>query len=32
VRKLKHGQSYVHLTYHLGQIGLVTGTMLHFLK
>jgi uncharacterized membrane protein YhhN len=32
VKKLKHGQSYVHLTYHLGQIGLVTGAMLHFLK
>jgi alkenylglycerophosphocholine hydrolase len=32
VRKLRHGQSYVHLTYHLGQIGLVTGAMLHFLK
>lgn len=32
VRKLKHGQSYVHLTYHLGQIGLVTGAMLHFLN
>lgn len=31
VRKVKHGQSYVHLTYHLGQIGLVTGAMLHFL-
>jgi len=32
VKKLKHGQSYVHLTYHLGQIGLVTGAMLHFMK
>lgn len=32
VKKLKHGQSYVHLTYHLGQIGLVSGAMLHFLK
>lgn len=32
VTKVKHGQSYVHLTYHLGQIGLVTGAMLHFLK
>lgn len=32
VKKVKHGQSYVHLTYHLGQIGLVTGAMLHFLK
>jgi len=32
VVKVKHGQSYVHLTYHLGQIGLITGAMLHFLK
>jgi uncharacterized membrane protein YhhN len=32
VKKLKHGQSYVHLTYHLGQIGLVTGAVLHFLN
>jgi alkenylglycerophosphocholine hydrolase len=32
VVKVKHGQSFVHLTYHLGQIGLITGAMLHFLK
>lgn len=32
VRKLKHGQSYVHLTYHLAQFGLMTGAMLHFLN
>jgi alkenylglycerophosphocholine hydrolase len=32
VVKVKHGQSLVHLTYHLGQIGLVTGAILHFLK
>lgn len=32
VVKVKHGQSYVHLTYHLGQIGLVTGAILHFIK
>ncbi len=32
VKKVNHGQSYVHLTYHLGQIGIVTGAMLHFLK
>lgn len=32
VRRIKHGQSYVHLTYHLGQIGLVTGAMIFFLK
>jgi uncharacterized membrane protein YhhN len=32
VVKVKYGQSYVHLTYHLGQIGLVTGAMLHFLN
>lgn len=32
VNKIYHGQSYVHLTYHLGQIGLVSGAMLHFLQ
>jgi len=32
VNKLHHGQSYVHLTYHLGQLGLVSGAMLHFLQ
>lgn len=32
VRKVKHGQSYVHLTYHLGQMGIITGAVLHFLK
>ena len=32
VRKLKHGQSYVHLTYHVGQMCLVAGAMLHFLS
>jgi alkenylglycerophosphocholine hydrolase len=32
VKKLRHGQSYVHLTYHLGQIGLMAGAMLHFMK
>ncbi len=31
VRKIKHGQSYVHLTYHLGQLGIITGAVLHFL-
>ncbi len=31
VKKIKHGQSFVHLTYHLGQIGLVVGATLHFL-
>lgn len=31
VRKLKHGQSYVHLTYHVGQACLIIGAMLHFL-
>ena len=30
VRKVKHGQSYVHLTYHIGQFCLVTGAILHF--
>ena len=32
VKKVKHGQSLVHLTYHLGQIGLITGALLHFVK
>jgi uncharacterized membrane protein YhhN len=32
VRKLKHGQSYVHLTYHVGQACLIIGTMWHFLS
>ncbi|KAF0106339.1 MAG: Uncharacterized protein FD147_2530 [Chloroflexi bacterium] len=32
VHKIKHGQSYVHLTYHVGQIGLITGAMLYHLK
>lgn len=31
-RKINHGQSYVHLTYHLGQLGIITGAVLHFLK
>ena len=32
VKKVKHGQSYVHLTYHLGQLGLILGSMLFLLK
>lgn len=32
VRKLKHGQSYVHLTYHVGQACLIIGAMWHFLS
>ncbi len=32
VRKLKHGQSYVHLTYHTGQACLIIGAMWHFLS
>jgi alkenylglycerophosphocholine/alkenylglycerophosphoethanolamine hydrolase len=32
VNKLKHGQSFVHLTYHLAQVGLILGAMFHFLK
>jgi uncharacterized membrane protein YhhN len=31
-RKLKHGQSYVHLTYHLGQFCIISGAILHFLS
>ena len=32
VRKINHGQCYVHLTYHLGQIGIITGAVMHFLN
>lgn len=32
VRKLKHGQSYVHLTYHVGQACLIVGAMWHYLS
>ena len=32
VRKLKHGQSYVHLTYHVGQACLIIGAMWHYLS
>lgn len=31
VRRFDHAQSYVHLTYHLAQFGLLTGAVLHFL-
>lgn len=31
-RPVKHGQSYVHLTYHLGQFGIITGAILRFLR
>lgn len=31
VRKLNHGQSLVHLTYHLGQFFIVSGALIHFL-
>ena len=30
VGKFTHAQSYVHLTYHLGQFGILTGALLHF--
>ena len=32
VKKLNHGQSWVHLTYHLGQFLILTGAMTHFLS
>ena len=32
VRRLKHGQSYVHLTYHLAQASIISGAILHFLR
>lgn len=30
VRKLTHGQSLVHFTYHLGQFLIITGALIHF--
>lgn len=32
VRKIKHGQSFVHLTYHLAQASIITASILHFLR
>ena len=32
VRKIPHAQSYVHLTYHLAQFGIITGAVLHALR
>jgi len=32
VKKLKHGRCWVHVTYHLGQITLITGVVMHFVK
>ena len=32
VRRFKHAQSYVHLTYHLAQFGIISGAVLHFLR
>lgn len=32
VRKLKHGQSYVHITYHVGQACLIIGAMWHWIS
>lgn len=32
VKKIPHGQSYVHLTYHVGQACLIIGAMSHFLS
>lgn len=31
-RPVKHGQSLVHLTYHLGQFSIISGAVLHFLR
>lgn len=31
VSRFTHAQSYVHFTYHLGQFGIITGALLHFL-
>jgi uncharacterized membrane protein YhhN len=32
VRKINHGQSLVHLTYHLAQFAIISGAVLHFLR
>lgn len=32
VRRFNHAQSYVHLTYHLAQFGIISGAVLHFLR
>ncbi len=32
VKKIPHGRFFVHVSYHLGQIGLITGALIHFMK
>ena len=32
VKRIPHARFWVHLTYHLGQIGLITGAVLHFVR
>lgn len=32
VHRFSHAQSYVHLTYHLAQFGIISGAVLHFLR
>lgn len=32
VKKIPHGRFLVHVTYHLGQISLIAGAMIHFVK
>jgi len=32
VQKIPHGRFWVHITYHLGIIGIVTGAMMHLVK
>jgi uncharacterized membrane protein YhhN len=32
VKKVSHGRFWVHITYHLGLFGIITGAMLHFVK
>ncbi len=32
VQKIPHGRFWVHVTYHLGILGILTGAMLHFVK
>jgi len=32
VKPIPHGRTWVHLTYHLGQLGIIAGALLHFVK
>ena len=32
VKRIPHGRLWVHITYHLGIVGIITGALLHFVK